>query len=128
MTPSAVLTVPSMGQQLAVISGFIAAKIPDDLIFPIHLAVEEACTNIVNYGKAQSLSISLQITDVAVCVVITDDGLPFDPLKVKPPDIEAEINTRKIGGLGVHLIRKSMDEVVYTFQEGKNVLRMVKLR
>jgi anti-sigma regulatory factor (Ser/Thr protein kinase) len=119
---------------LSAVADFVEGALRDggvaeDIVFCVHLAVDEACTNIISYSRARSLSVSIQVCMEDVTVIITDDGIAFDPLTAKPPDILGnDINNRQPGGLGVYLIRKSVDEVTYARREGKNVLRMVKRR
>jgi serine/threonine-protein kinase RsbW len=59
-------------------------------------------------------------------VEVEDDGRPFDPLLVPPPDLTLPLERRPIGGLGIHLIRSLMDEVAYARHDGRNVLKMAK--
>jgi sigma-B regulation protein RsbU (phosphoserine phosphatase) len=95
----------------------------------IQLAVEEAVTNVVNHGyqgETGDVSVKCLINDFKIEITITDSGVAFDPTKIPPPDISADIENRKIGGLGVHLIRSVMDEVSYQRLDNKNHLTMIK--
>ena len=86
--------------------------------------------NIVNYsGATGDIEISLFSDDERVTVEISDDGRPFNPLtELEPPDVDAPLGDRPIGGLGVHLVRTLMDEMHYSRQDGKNRLAMTKLK
>jgi serine/threonine-protein kinase RsbW len=100
-------------------------------IFEIGLAVDEACANIILYGykgREGGITISSCVRDQQVEVTISDRGTPFDPLSVPPPDIAADVDHRKIGGLGIHLIRSMTDQVSYIYQDGTNLLTLVKER
>ena len=101
---------------------------PPDLIFKVNLVLDELSVNIVNYqGEASEIEVSLAADAEVVRVEICDDGRPFDPLNdALEPDIEAALEDRAIGGLGIHLVREMMDELHYSREDGKNRLAMVK--
>ena len=104
-----------------------------DVTFQIGLAVEELGVNIVNYGyeddKDHEISIVISSEDEAITIEIEDDGHAFNPLSDAPePDLDAEVEDRTVGGLGIHLVRTMMDEVHYQRQQNKNCLTLVKRR
>ncbi|PKL58808.1 MAG: ATP-binding protein [Methanomicrobiales archaeon HGW-Methanomicrobiales-4] len=95
----------------------------------IQLAAEEAVTNVVTHGyegEQGEVSISCNTSENEVMITISDTGLPFDPTKIPPADVTADLDHRNIGGLGVHLIKSVMDEVTYTRNGDKNQLTLVK--
>jgi anti-sigma regulatory factor (Ser/Thr protein kinase) len=95
----------------------------------IQLAVEEAVTNVVTHGYEEGegdVSVLCTIEGNVVTVIITDSGHAFDPTSIPPADVTADIDHRKIGGLGVHLIRSVMDEISYQRIEDKNQFTMIK--
>jgi serine/threonine-protein kinase RsbW len=97
-------------------------------IFDVQLAVDELCTNIISYGyttEAGMIDISCSMDDNEIVVIIKDKGKPFNPMSVEPPDLDASLEERKIGGLGIYLARSLMDEVEYEFIDGMNVLSML---
>jgi len=97
-------------------------------IFDVQMAVDEACTNIIEYGYANeegTIDIACQRKGEEIVVVIKDEGKQFDPTTVQPPDLNASLEERKTGGLGIYFMKKLMDEVKYEFKDGKNVLTMV---
>ena len=99
--------------------------------FEIALAVDEACSNIILYGysdRTGTIDIESCIRDDELTVIISDTGMPFNPLEVTPPVLDDDVDHRKIGGLGVHLIRSVTDSLFYEFRDGKNILTMVKSR
>lgn len=95
----------------------------------IQLAVEEAVTNVVTHGyegTGGEVSVQCVPSPDLVQITITDAGPAFDPTKIPPADIMADLEHRNIGGLGVHLIRSVMDEVRYTREMNENRLTLVK--
>ena len=105
------------------------AEWPLDLVFKVNLALEEIVINVMNYGHDDGLheiDITLITEENSLTIEIVDDGRPFDPLHDAPkPDVNAELEDRDIGGLGIHFVRKMMDDVRYRREEGKNHLTLV---
>ena len=101
---------------------------PPDLIFKVNLVLDELSVNIVNYGgEASEIEVLLAADADEVRVEISDDGRPFDPLtEAIEPDLDAALEDRAIGGLGIYLVREMMDELHYSRKDGKNRLAMVK--
>ncbi len=133
MTASATLKIPPTLDQLERITTVVEElgeqdNWPPDLIFKVNLVLDELSVNIVNYGGAASeIEVSLAADADEVRVEISDDGLPFDPLHdAAEPDLDAPLEDRPIGGLGIHLVREMMDELHYRREDGKNRLAMVK--
>ena len=91
-------------------------RLTEDTLFDIDLAVEEASTNIVRHayrpGQAGDILLRVEATDDVVRITITDWGLPFDADNVRPFDIDALVETRAEGGMGLHIIHSLMDDVV----------------
>jgi serine/threonine-protein kinase RsbW len=100
-------------------------------IFDTQLAVEEALTNVIDHGYSTGGGI-IGITCLAsrefIEVTIEDSAPPFNPLSFPEPELSGDIEDRKIGGLGVFLIRHVMDEISYRHENGKNILNLVKRR
>lgn len=128
------LNVPASEDQISIISEFIAdlmAASGFDLqkMFEVQLAVEEACTNIALYAYPNSdggISIAAKINNDRLELVIADKGEPFDPIARITSISNADVEHRPIGGLGIALIKASVDELSYEFKDGKNILRLVK--
>lgn len=133
MTARFELRIEGVLENLSLIGDFIsnsmiASGLDARKIFEVQLAVDEACTNIIKYGytdEAGTIDIICCMRNGELVVVIKDEGKPFDPTSVQPPDLNASLEERQMGGLGVHLIKTMMDEVRYEFIDGKNVLTMV---
>lgn len=104
--------------------------VPDATIGHVNLALDEALTNTISYawpqGGDHEATVTLRIGAKAVEVEVSDDGVPFDPLDTPSPDLEADIDARAIGGLGVHVIRTLMDTVNYRRAGDRNVLTLRK--
>jgi serine/threonine-protein kinase RsbW len=101
---------------------FSAARVSE-----IELALEEAFANICNYayaGEPGEIEVNCSTEDGGMVIEIIDSGAAFDITAVNDPDITADVSERKIGGLGIFLIRELMDNVVYRREGGKNIVRL----
>lgn len=103
------------------------AGFPAERIQEIELAMEEALVNIFNYAYAEEngggVEIQCRMEDEATLLIeIQDAGVPFDILAAPDPDTDAGISERKIGGLGILLIKKMIDEVKYRREGESNIL------
>lgn len=106
-------------------------QIPDSVRFPFELALEEIFINVVMHGSddrhdAVWMEVTLRHEGPWLDMVLRDNGNAFDPLAAPPPDLDAPMEDRPIGGLGIHLIRTLMDEVMYASVNGCNVLTLRK--
>jgi serine/threonine-protein kinase RsbW len=102
-------------------------------IYSLQLAADEAASNIIEHAYEGISNANLDITcDVrgdTITITMRDTGKPFDPSKVKQPNLKADLSERQIGGLGVYLMRKLMDEVYYESNpKTGNLLTMTKRR
>ena len=77
-------------------------------------------------GKPGQGDVSLELTPAGLTLTLEDDGPGFDPLSLPPPDVTASVADRRVGGLGVFLVRKLMDTVSYARVAGRNQLRLSK--
>ncbi|OPY68243.1 MAG: serine-protein kinase RsbW [Syntrophorhabdaceae bacterium PtaU1.Bin034] len=97
-------------------------------IFDIELALEEVLVNIINYayqGKTGDIELSCKSDNKEWFIMeIADTGSPFDVLSVPPPDLTADIDERKIGGLGIFFMKKLVDDVKYRREGERNVLEL----
>ena len=97
----------------------------------IDVAVEELFVNIASYAYAPgsgSATVRMDVEEDPKTVVITfvDCGVPYDPLAKEDPDVTLSINDREIGGLGIFMVKKSMDDMNYAYENGQNVLTIRK--
>lgn len=99
-------------------------------IFSVNLALDEVVTNIIRYayddGLQHPILVQLALAEGVLAAQVEDDGRAFNPLQMPPPDIDADIEERPIGGLGIHLVRSVMSSVEYRREDGRNVLVMKK--
>lgn len=103
----------------------------DKDVYNIQLATDEAASNIIEhaYGKISDgvLELSCGVQADTIKIILTDYGEAFDPSQIPLPDLKADLSDRKIGGLGIFLMRKLMDEVHYESNADKsNTLTMMK--
>ena len=102
----------------------------DKDIYNIQLAADEAASNIIEHAyegdRNGVLEISCGMRDGAITIIMVDHGESFDPSAIPLPDLKADLSERKIGGLGIFLMRKLMDEVRYESKKTGNVLTMIK--
>lgn len=106
-------------------------ELPPAFIITLHLVLEEAFTNIVNYAytdkEKHEIEVLMILENAVLSIQLTDDGIAFDPTLKKDPDITLPVEKREIGGLGIFLIRKLMTDVVYKRVNTKNVFTMSKI-
>jgi anti-sigma regulatory factor (Ser/Thr protein kinase) len=103
----------------------------DKEIYSIQLAADEASSNIIEHAYAGvgngKIEIDCSISETELKIVMRDHGRSFDPSTVPEPNVKADLSERKIGGLGMYLMRKLMDEVSYkSSADAGNVLTMIK--
>ena len=99
----------------------------------VDIAVEEMFVNIANYAYAPGegdadVCVETEETDGGkrIRITLVDQGKPYDPLMQEAPDVSLPAEKRKIGGLGIFMARKNMDDMTYEFRDGRNILTMFK--
>ena len=108
-----------------------AADCPMKTQMQISVSVEEIYVNIASYAYAPgtgeaTVRVEFRDDPAAVCITFIDSGVPFDPLRKADPDVTLSSEERGIGGLGIYMTKKAMNEMRYAYEDGKNVLTMVK--
>ena len=110
-----------------------APEIPaDDMLeFKIRLSVEEVVENVVRYAYEDGagemeVSVNTEDNNPMLTITVVDQGVPFNPLDKPDPDITLSAEERQIGGLGIFLCKKMMDEVTYRYEGSSNILTMKK--
>ena len=107
------------------------AGFDDSGIYQVQLAVDEACSNIIEHGChgrcEQEIEITCSDSTQGLRIMIRDHGQSFDPNMTDIPDLDMALEDRPVGGLGIYMMRRLMDELHYeTLGEAGNVLTMVK--
>ena len=97
----------------------------------IDVAVEELYVNIAHYAynpAVGSATVRVEVLQdpLAVSITFIDHGIPYDPLKKPDPDVTLSAEERAIGGLGIYMVKKSMDGIDYEYKDGQNILRIQK--
>ena len=107
--------------------------IPDDdvLKFKLRLSIEEAVENVVRYAYDGGIgwletNIDFNQDTLLLTIQLRDAGVPFNPLEKEDPDVTLSAEDRNIGGLGIYLCKKMMDNIEYRYEDGNNVLTMTK--
>ncbi|HMN48556.1 MAG TPA: ATP-binding protein [Ignavibacteriaceae bacterium] len=122
------LKVKSKTENLSVVRDFISSaaaeiNIPKDVAENIILAVDEACTNIIKHAYKYSpdgeIIVKVKPSLSKFVVSIIDNGLSFEPDSIPEPDLQKYYRQRRVGGLGVYLMKTLMDEVKYVSKPGK---------
>lgn len=121
---------------LYAVNEFVNAKLDEVECLPqtrmqIELAVEEIFINIASYAYCPDegpVTIQVTVEEAPIRVILTfiDKGKPFDPLAKKDVDVSLPPEEREIGGLGIFLVKKTMDSVKYEYRNGQNILTVVK--
>lgn len=97
----------------------------------LEVAVEEIFTNICNYaygGKTGVVCIGIEAKQNprSISITFTDSGTPYNPLEKSDPDITLSADEREIGGLGIFMVKQIMDEILYDYKDGQNILTLKK--
>lgn len=130
------LTLDAAVENIEVVTDFVNEELervdcPMKAQVQISVAIDELFGNIARYaytpdvGKA-TVQISVEEDPLSVIITFIDNGKPFNPLEQEEPDITASADERKIGGLGIFLVKKTMDMVEYEFKDGQNILKIKK--
>ena len=103
-------------------------QLPQKCLYEINLGLDELFTNIVSYGfedqAEHQIKFTLAKNEETLVVKVEDDGTPFNPLEVASHELARDLDSIDIGGLGIHLIKKMMDEIRYQRVQGKNRFRL----
>ncbi|HDQ46239.1 MAG TPA: ATP-binding protein [bacterium] len=135
-TTSYRLKLPSRTDNLETVRKFVAdlarkAGFGKEDIHKIELAVDEACTNVIEHAyenaEDQDIDIVVKLGPQKLTVIVTDRGKTFSPGDIETPDMEQYIAELRVGGLGIYLMRTLMDKVQYrSLPDGKNQVKMEK--
>ncbi len=130
------MEVEAVTSNLMEVLGFVDSYLekigcPMKVQMQIEIAVEEIFTNIANYAYAPEIGrakilVEAASSDSAVRITFTDRGVPYDPLAKEDPDITLSAEDRAIGGLGIFMVKKSMEGMHYEYKDGQNILTIEK--
>lgn len=95
-------------------------------VIKMNIALDEIYSNIVKYSGATYAKITCEAIDGSAVLTFEDDGVPYDPLAKEDADTTLSAEERDIGGLGILMVKKSMDSVEYRSEDGKNILVLTK--
>lgn len=105
------------------------AEVPMNIAMQVLTAFEEIFVNVARYAypnRLGNVTVAVSIIENTIAVTLKDSGIPFDPLSKEDPDITLSAEDREIGGLGILMVKKIMDDVTYAYRNGMNVLTMIK--
>ena len=97
----------------------------------IDIAIDELFGNIAHYAynpETGDATVRVEVVEDPLSVIITfiDNGMPYDPLAQSDPDITLSAEEREIGGLGIYMVKKTMDDFTYEYKDGQNILKIKK--
>lgn len=97
----------------------------------IDIAIDEIFSNISRYAYAPQVGFAVVRFDIrkaplTAVITFTDSGIPYDPLKNADPDVTLSADERQIGGLGIYMVKKTMDSIAYEYKDGCNILTIQK--
>ena len=130
------LTIAATVENIEVVTDFVNQQL-EELACPmkaqmqIDIAIDELLSNIAHYsynpeiGQA-TVRVEVMENPLAVYITFIDNGVPYDPLSKEDPDLTLSAEERQIGGLGIYLVKKSMDEITYEYKDGQNILSIKK--
>ena len=130
------LTLAATVENIETVTGFVNAQLelmdcPIKAQMQIDIAIDELFGNIAHYAyntEVGSANVRVEVSEAPLAVIITfiDNGVPYDPLGKDDPDITLSAEEREIGGLGIYMVKKSMDEITYEYKDGQNILKIKK--
>ncbi len=109
-------------------SELISAGIPMKVMIQMNIAVDEIFSNIVRYSNASEATVFVDIKEDSIILRFTDNGFPYDPTRNPNPDINLSAEERNIGGLGIFMVKKSVDTMEYEYNNNLNTLTLTKRR
>lgn len=130
------LTIDATADNIQIVTEFVDEQLegfgcPMKAQSQIDIAIDELFGNIAHYAYKPEVgpaTVRVEVIESPLSVVITfiDHGVPYDPLANEDSDVSLPAEQRKIGGLGIYIVKKSMDEITYEYKNGKNILKIKK--
>ena len=130
------ITLPATIENVEKVTEFVNAELakincPAKAKAEIDIAIDELFSNIANYaykheiGKAK-VRVEVKDNPKAIVVTFIDNGIPFNPLEKADPNVSLSADERNIGGLGIYIVKKTMDKVEYEYKDNQNILTITK--
>ena len=130
------LTITATVENIGTVTDFVneqleALDCPMKAQMQIDIAIDELFGNIAHYAyhpDVGNATVRVEVTEEPLAVIVTfiDKGMPYDPLRAAEPDITLSAEERNLGGLGIYMVKKSMDEITYEYKDGQNILSIKK--
>ena len=130
------LTIAATVENIGIVTDFVNEQLetldcPMKALMQIDIAIDELFGNIAHYAyhpEVGNATVRVEVTEEPLAVIVTfiDKGMPYDPLRAAEPDITLSAEERNLGGLGIYMVKKSMDEITYEYKDGKNILSIKK--
>ena len=130
------LTIAATVENIEVVTDFVNQQLellecPMKAQMQIDIAIDELFSNIAHYSYNPEIgqaTVRVEVVENPLAVTITfiDTGIPYDPLAKEDPDLTLSAEERQIGGLGIYMVKKSMDEITYEYKDGQNILSIKK--
>lgn len=130
------LSLDAVVENIEIVTDFVNKQLeqydcPAKAQIQIDIAIDELFSNIAHYAYKPEVgpaTVRVEVVEDPLSVVITfiDNGKPYDPLSTADPDLTLSAEDRQIGGLGIYMVKKSMDEIAYEYTNGQNILRIKK--
>lgn len=128
------MNVEAVVQNIDPVTEFIGEELKahgcsDRALLQVAVAVDEIFGNIAHYAYAEEkgdVNVRVDVKDGFAEIIFTDEGVPFNPLKSEEPDVSLSAEERDIGGLGIFLVKKTMDNLEYEYKDGRNILKLTK--
>ena len=130
------LTIAATVENIETVTDFVNEQLeaydcPMKAQMQIDIAIDELFGNIAHYAynpEVGSATVRVEVVEDPLSVIITfiDNGVPYDPLKKDDPDTTLSAEDRAIGGLGIFMVKKTMDDIIYEYKDGQNRLTIVK--
>ena len=130
------LTIAATVENIEMVTDFVnqqleALDCPMKAQMQIDIAIDELFSNIARYSynpEVGQATVRVEVVEDPLAVTITfiDNGVPYDPLAKADPDVTLSAEEREIGGLGIYMVKKTMDDITYEYKDGQNILSIKK--
>lgn len=112
-----------------IVNNLRESQIDRKIIAQISVAIDELYSNIAQYAYGDQIgkvTVLVEVSNGSIAITFADSGKQFNPLDVDNPDITLDADERGIGGLGIFIVRQTMDDIIYAYENGMNVLKITK--